>query len=135
MAGTAGITIDLDRFKKQMEADFTGFVKRFDAEMSAAMVSAEAMAVRLAPVDKGRLKNVIQQRKIGPLDYELIAPVPYAAYVEFGTGTKVDIPAGYEDYAAQFRGTKKVIGMRAQPYLIPAAQFAEREIEKAFKNL
>jgi len=30
--------------------------------------------------------------------------VDYAPYVEFGTKTKVDIPAGLESYASQFKG-------------------------------
>lgn len=135
MAITGGITIDLDRFQKQLEADYKGFLTELDAEMSAAMVAGEAFAVRQVPVDTGALKNSIQQKKLAPLDYELVAPIRYAAYVEFGTGAKVNVPAGYEEYALQFKGTRQVPGMRARPYLIPGAQLAEREIEKALQRL
>jgi len=34
----------------------------------------------------------------------IFSNAPYSAYVEFGTGTKVKIPAGFESLAAQFRG-------------------------------
>ena len=45
--------------------------------------------------------------------------IGYAAYVEFGTGGKVKIPAGFEDLAWQYykNGEGR---MEAQPYLIPA---------------
>lgn len=46
----------------------------------------------------------------------------YGAYLEFGTGTNVDIPVGYEDLAMQFKGKGvRQINLPARPYLIPAA--------------
>ena len=47
---------------------------------------------------------------------------PYAPYVEFGTGGLVEIPQGFEELAAKFkgRGVKKV-NLPARPFLIPAA--------------
>lgn len=34
----------------------------------------------------------------------IFSNAPYSAYVEFGTGTKVKVPIGFESLAAQFRG-------------------------------
>jgi len=34
----------------------------------------------------------------------IFSNAPYSAYVEFGTGTKVQIPAGFESLAAKYRG-------------------------------
>jgi hypothetical protein len=34
----------------------------------------------------------------------IFSNAPYSAYVEFGTGTKVKIPAGFESLAAKYRG-------------------------------
>jgi len=44
----------------------------------------------------------------------------YSAYVEFGTGTKVDVPEGVEEYALQFKGVHEVPGMYPRPYFFPA---------------
>jgi len=54
-------------------------------------------------------------------NYEVVATMPYAAYVEFGTGGAVKIPAGVEDYAIQFKKPNRLnISMKANPYLFPA---------------
>ena len=44
---------------------------------------------------------------------------PYAPYVEFGTGSGVNVPQGFSDYAMQFYVNGKGT-MKAQPFLIPA---------------
>ena len=44
---------------------------------------------------------------------------PYAPYVEFGTGSGVVVPEGFNAFAMQFYVNGKGT-MRAQPYLIPA---------------
>ena len=44
---------------------------------------------------------------------------PYAPYVEFGTGSGVNVPQGFSDYAMQFYVNGKG-RMKAQPFLIPA---------------
>lgn len=49
------------------------------------------------------------------------ANAPYAAYVEFGTGSGVDIPKGFSDLAKPFKG--KGIRRRdygAKPFFIPS---------------
>lgn len=57
-----------------------------------------------APVDQGRLKNEIKPVARGALTYEVVANVDYAAYIEWGTKTKVSVPGDIAGYAAQFRG-------------------------------
>jgi hypothetical protein len=53
--------------------------------------------------------------------YAIEVKMPYAAYVEFGTGGAVKIPAGVEDYAIQFKKRNpQNISMKANPYLFPA---------------
>ena len=44
---------------------------------------------------------------------------PYAPYVEFGTGSGVNVPQGFEAYAMQFYVNGEG-SMKAQPFLIPA---------------
>lgn len=42
----------------------------------------------------------------------------YAAFVEFGTGALVNVPAGLEDYAIQFKGQGiKQVNLPARPFL------------------
>ena len=40
-----------------------------------------------------------------------------------------------EDFAIQFKGQKTVIGMNAQPYLIPNFEVERERVKQAIKNL
>ena len=45
----------------------------------------------------------------------------YSPYVEFGTGALVDVPAGLEEYAIQFKGAGiKQVNLPPRPFLYPA---------------
>jgi HK97 gp10 family phage protein len=57
-----------------------------------------------APVDEARVRNSISSKKTGPLQFETVAQSFYAGYLEFGTKTKVSIPAGLEDVARSLKG-------------------------------
>jgi hypothetical protein len=74
-----------------------------------------AMAKTLAPVDFGFLKNLIYAE-----GGSVFSDAGYAAYLEFGTGAKVDVPPEWEDYAIQFKGEKEVSGIFPHPYFFPA---------------
>ena len=53
----------------------------------------------------------------------------YAPYIEFGTGGLVDVPAGLEDYAIQFKGAGiKQVNLTPRPYLFPAFKKATVEM-------
>ena len=73
-------------------------------EINASALKIENQAKRLAPVNFGQLRNSIALTKDGELTYSVAANASYSAYVEFGTGTKVQIPAGFESLAAKYRG-------------------------------
>lgn len=71
--------------------------------------------------DIADLKQSIGVNPIAINNYEVYAKMPYAAYIEFGTGGAVKIPAGVEDYAIQFKKpNRQNISMKANPYLFPA---------------
>ncbi len=81
-----------------------------------------ADAVRNVPVDTGELRNsagIDTRWEDDTLIVSVFFSARYAAWVEFGTGQFVDVPAGIEDYAMEFyvngKGTT-----RPQPYLFPA---------------
>lgn len=61
-------------------------------------------AKQAAPVDQGRLRQEINPVRKTELTYEVVCNVDYAAYLEWGTKTKVRVPADIAGYAAQFRG-------------------------------
>lgn len=87
------------------------------------------------PVDMGTLRASIQIEPVREEDvygYKIGSYLPYAPYVEFGTGAKVSIPTQYEEFARQFKGEKKVAGMNAQPYLLPNFEI---QVEKLKNNL
>lgn len=64
-----------------------------------------ADAKRRAPADLGALRQSIGKDSINNgFIAAIFANAPYAAYVEFGTGAKVDVPAEMADIAAKFRG-------------------------------
>ena len=110
--------------------------KEVSNEINASSLKIQSDAKKLAPVDMGYLRNsIVLNGEIGSLTYNVEARMPYAAYVEFGTGGKVSIPTGYEEYAALFKGTRKVVGMRAQPYLIPSFEMEKPKLIKRLNEM
>ena len=87
-------------------------------------------AKKNAPKLTGKLRNsgiVENGEQVSKITFN----ADYAPFLEFGTGGNVDIPAGFEELAIQFKGAgKRQINIKAQPYLIPA--FLKGSIE--FKN-
>lgn len=68
----------------------------------AQLIAADAKAA--APGDQGFLRNQIAAIKVSDTIWTVTSGADYSAFVEFGTGEKVQIPAGLEEYAAQFKG-------------------------------
>jgi hypothetical protein len=74
-------------------------------------------------IDKGQLRLSIGKTtaRVGYNRSFFFSNAPYAAYVEFGTGSGVRIPNGFSDMAAPFKG--KEIRQRdygAKPFFIPS---------------
>lgn len=64
------------------------------------------LAQKDAPADEGILRAGITFRKVDALNYDYLSNALHSPFMEFGTGAKVNIPTGYEDYAAEFKGKK-----------------------------
>jgi HK97 gp10 family phage protein len=75
-------------------------------EINASALKILTDAKRLAPVNFGQLRNQIAIEPIDDLTYAVEAKASYSAYVEFGTGNQVSVPADFTSYAAQFKGKK-----------------------------
>jgi HK97 gp10 family phage protein len=107
----AAITIDIanignvnKRFEK-LNQDIKTNIKN---EVNASALKIQSDAKKLAPVNLGTLRNTIYLAEESKSNNQYVfgvgASASYAAYVEFGTGGKVSIPNGYQDYATQFKG-------------------------------
>ena len=106
----ASITIDIkgmsetlgkfDKYSKTVQAEIKD-------EVGASALKIYSDAKKLAPVNLGTLRNTIFIESVSPAPNKFMftigAKARYAPYIEFGTGGKVSIPAGYESYASQFK--------------------------------
>ena len=63
-------------------------------------------ARKLAPKNFGKLAQSVSSKKIKDDLYSVFVNEKYAAYMEFGTGTKVNVPAEFSQMAASFKGKK-----------------------------
>ena len=105
-------------------------------EINASALNIQSSAKRLAPVDLGFLRNQIAIQPINDLTFEVQANAKYSAYIEFGTGTEVRVPAGYEDLAILFKGKgKRTINIRPQPFLIPSYEVEKPKLIQRLKQL
>ncbi len=105
-------------------------------EINASALTIQSSAKRLAPVDLGFLRNNIALVPIGDLTFSVEAKAKYSAYIEFGTGGQVSIPAGYEDLAMMFKGRGlRTINIRPQPFLIPSYENEKPKLIQRLKKL
>jgi hypothetical protein len=57
-----------------------------------------------APADLGTIRQNIGKELVSDGIYNVFSNAPESPYQEFGTGSMVNIPAGFEEVAAQFQG-------------------------------
>jgi len=119
-------------------------LKKFGAEAAveidiSTMATAEAIkrsAKTLAPKDMGKLAQSIDTVPIGEADYKVVVVADYGAYVEFGTGKKVQVPTELKEIAIQFKGAGiKQINLQPQPFLYPAFVKGRKQYIKDLKKV
>ena len=98
------------------------------------------VAKQKSPVDNGTLRNSINWQKEAKLKYNVGTKIPYAPYMEFGTGGLVDIPTGWETMAAQFKGKGiKQVNILPHPFMYPAFLYGKsifnKDLEDSIKDL
>ena len=81
--------------------------KMIDAETESIAFQIETDAKKLAPKNFGKLAQSISHAKVKPALYKVTVNELYGAYMEFGTGSKVNVPAEFTDMAATFKGKKQ----------------------------
>lgn len=126
--GLKGVQDFLNKIDENLKVDLSN-------EINASALTINRNAKRNVVVDNGFLRNsiIVTPDAQGSLTYSVEARAKYAPYVEFGTGGLVSVPAGFEEFAMQFKGKGiKKINLRARPYLIPAY---ESEVPKLIDRL
>jgi len=79
--------------------------RMIELETEAIAVQIEADAKAKAPKNFGKLAQSISREKVKNLTWKVTVNEKYGAYMEFGTGTKVNVPAEFKEIAMQFKGS------------------------------
>lgn len=102
-------------------------VKNVDDLIEGSAQEIEIDAKVAAPVNKlksgGSLRQGIKAEPIQgeKLGYRVVAKEKYSAFMEFGTGGKVKVPAELKDIAIQFKGKGiREVNIQPRPFLYPA---------------
>lgn len=77
--------------------------KMVDQTTEGAVTEIALSARSRAPKDSGKLQQSIIQQKVKDITYEVVVTELYGAYVEFGTGAKVSVPAEMQDLANKIK--------------------------------
>jgi HK97 gp10 family phage protein len=133
----------LDALIKRLGKLSPKIAKEVAMEVNASALAIQSKAKRDVVVDNGTLRNSIQLKEVNvgtKIVYTVGSALKYAPYIEFGTGGLVNVPAGFESFAMQFKGTKgRKINLRARPYLIPAFEseipILRKNIQKVIANV
>lgn len=126
---------DFFKYLKVLENDLSMLVK---AEVEDSLLKIEAEASQKVPVDLGILKNSIQTNPIkvqsGVITGGVSVGAQYAPFVEFGTGTRVDVPSELNAYAKQYQGRGvKQVNIPARPFFYPAVFKQRKDLPKAIE--
>lgn len=69
------------------------------------------------------------------LNWEILNSQSYAPYVEFGTGTGVDVPSELRDYAIQFKGRGiRQVNLPARPFFFEPFMRRRKELVENIKK-
>lgn len=103
-------------------------IQELDLELATSAEKIVVDAKAAVPKKTNALMISIKNIRDKILHHNVLADKHYAPYVEFGTGSLVDVTHGLEDYAIQFKGRGiKQVNLPARPYLFPA--FEEERVK------
>jgi len=90
---------DLKAFGEDAEIEISGITKE-----TAQQIKADAIVnVARVAFNNGKIGQSIYTQKEGKLNQKIIVGLDYGAYVEFGTGAKVKVPAELQKVASAIR--------------------------------
>ena len=132
LKGSEALFKKFKAYGEQGEKDFADITRNAAEDI-------RARALIKVPRDTGELSNNIFYDKVNRFVYKIFVNLnraPYAPFVEFGTGTEVDIPKGWERLAATFKGKGiKKINLPARPYLYPAFRDGSTQYVRDLKSV
>ena len=133
----------LNNSLKQLDNIYIQRIEKIEKEFRKSMSKIAQNAKRDAPIGvlgphPGQLADSISWDEVSKLSYELRADVPYAAFVEFGTGKYARKEIGqredneyFSKIAIEFKGQKDG-NMQAQPFFYPNIR---KEIPKLVEKI
>jgi hypothetical protein len=92
---------------KELRAFGKDIEKLIDAETRDIADQIASDASIKAPKNFGKLGQNIRAERIKESNYKIVAQQPYAGFIEFGTGTKVNVPKELASVAASFKNSSK----------------------------
>lgn len=136
----------VDAIIKRLEASPQKMMEESKLIIDAAVIEIAAKAKQQVAVKTGALKASIRHAKYQPGKGASVSAgntnVRYAPYVEFGTGTRFQIPvypnvnmADLEAYALTFKKSKKVIGVPYRPYMFSSYSEVFTSMIKKLKSV
>lgn len=93
-----------DKLIKKLEDTESDLYKDIDNVTEGVAQEIADLAKNNAPINMGNLQQSIQVVDEGGLSYKVVVNAEYGAYVEFGTGKKVNVPTELKDQAEKFKG-------------------------------
>jgi hypothetical protein len=129
----------LEAVKKKVGGLSKETIQKVDGAIAATVADINAEQMRAAPADRGGgggLRAGIDKQRLAPMSYIMFSQMPYSAYVEWGTGGLVDVPAGLEDYAIQFKGKGiKQVNLPARPFFFTPFLREKEALKKRIESL
>ena len=130
---------------KELEARFKDLDKKFHKEVSGIVERGAQLwvsgAKRQAPIDMGWLAGAITYYPVEQSKhrtaFRIVSGKEYSPYVEWGTITRVNVPADLQGYAVQFkgRGIKKNGGIFPRPFFFPQRPIVKASVEKGISAI
>src|SRR5690606_9018046 len=98
-------------------------------ELYAAALDIETESKARVPVDTGVLKNSSGVR-VEDMKFTVFYSAQYSGFIEFGTITRVNVPAEMQEVASTFKGSgiRTTGGIPAQPFLYPAFKSVTKDL-------
>jgi len=128
-----------DKLVNELSKKSSELAVRVDAEIQDSVEAIRGKAVRRAVANFGGgsgLRSGIGVEKTGKLSWTVYSSKDYSAYVEFGTGAKVQIPVGLERYAEQFKGNNiKQVNLPARPFFFNSYEEERKKLIETLKKV
>ena len=119
---------ELPKITRAMKAELE---KQLRNNVSVATTQSSRQAKANVKVVHSGIKSSILKLVKG-LTGEVWVRAEYAPYVDFGTGSEIQIPSDWKDVAIEFKGAGiREVNNKAQPYFYPAVDRQKHIFEKA----